>query len=304
MDGTSLEGQWATDKTCATKGDEGSCATDFLFSAIWDQSGLNDYEDGIIGMWSGNLIDEYSNPDVMFMNTLMETGDLSEKTFSFYLTGLDGESYIDFGTPNKSVMDGEVVYIDSLENHSHWTANVTAYRFHSSFDVDKSEWGMSSGVNLGITDTGSSCISGPSDEMNFIYSTIIKNIALDNELAFDEDWGFTFDCPITKDQPIFELLFGGYWMQVLPEDYIVDISIDADGSICSLCLDPDQNANEWLLGDAFMRGWYNIHDHTNMQMGFVPFKGSNKSGVVAAPTGVVYDKYPYEVEEKEENDYD
>ena len=26
----------------------------------------------------------------------------------------------------------------------------------------------------------------------------------------------------------------------------------------------------WVLGDAFMRGWYTIHDHTNAQQGFVP----------------------------------
>ena len=51
-----------------------------------------------------------------------------------------------------------------------------------------------------------------------------------------------------------------------------------------------------------MRGCYNIHDHTNMRMGLVPFKGSNKSGAVASPTGVVYDKYPYDVVEKEEED--
>ena len=26
-----------------------------------------------------------------------------------------------------------------------------------------------------------------------------------------------------------------------------------------------------------MRGWYNIHDHTNLRMGFVPYSASNKS---------------------------
>ena len=35
----------------------------------------------------------------------------------------------------------------------------------------------------------------------------------------------------------------------------------------------------WLLGDVFMRGWYNIHDHTTDggRMGFVPFSGSSKT---------------------------
>ena len=31
-----------------------------------------------------------------------------------------------------------------------------------------------------------------------------------------------------------------------------------------------------------MRGWYNIHDHTNKQMGFVPFSTSTKAVPVVA----------------------
>lgn len=145
-------------------------------------------------MWSGNSED--SDPDVMFMNTLMESSeDLTEKTFSFYLTGLDGESYIDFGTPNESVMDGEVVYIDSLKENSHWTSEVTAYRFSSSFDGDTTEYGTSSGANLGLTDTGTSCIIGPYKEVNFIIDTIANHINLETEVSYDYSWGYIFKCP-------------------------------------------------------------------------------------------------------------
>ena len=57
-----------------------------------------------------------------------------------------------------------------------------------------------------------------------------------------------------------------------------DLSIDiySDGSMCSLCLS-GYDISYWILGDAFMRGWYNIHDHTEKRMGFVPFAGSVKS---------------------------
>ena len=37
--------------------------------------------------------------------------DIAEQTFSYYLTGLDGQSYLDFGTPNTAVMDGSPTYI-------------------------------------------------------------------------------------------------------------------------------------------------------------------------------------------------
>ena len=71
----------------------------------------------------------------------------------------------------------------------------------------------------------------------------------------------------------FDLLFGGYWFQVLAEDYIVPVN---NVGTCAICLS-ESDDGYWLLGDAFMRSWYNIHDHTNGRMGFVPFTGSNKT---------------------------
>ena len=76
--------------------------------------------------------------------------------------------------------------------------------------------------------------------------------------------------------PSFDLLFGQYWLTVLAEDYVVEVN---SFGTCAICLfGTDYGAhNYWLLGDAFMRSWYNIHDHANNRMGFVPFIGSNKS---------------------------
>ena len=74
--------------------------------------------------------------------------------------------------------------------------------------------------------------------------------------------------------PKFELLFGNHWFEVLPEDYVVPIY--EDGSGCMICMFSDYD-NMWILGDAFLRGWYSIHDHTNNRMGFVPYSGSSKS---------------------------
>ena len=64
-------------------------------------------------------------------------------------------------------------------------------------------------------------------------------------------------------------------MVVDPEDYVIDVS--GDGSFCAICLTHIDGYDKWILGDAFMRGWYNIHDHENLRMGFVPFTGSRKS---------------------------
>ena len=62
--------------------------------------------------------------------------------------------------------------------------------------------------------------------------------------------------------PSFELLFGGYWFKVNPEDYVVK----ATDSKCALCMVTYDDY--WILGDVFMRGWYSMHNLTNMKIGF------------------------------------
>ena len=94
----------------------------------------------------------------------------------------------------------------------------------------------------------------------------------------DSNWDYTFDCSESSKMPSFELLYGGYWFEVTPDDYIIEIST----GVCSLCFSGYNSIDYWILGDAFMRGWYNIHDHTNKRMGFIPFSGSAKSNPTEA----------------------
>ena len=93
------------------------------------------------------------------------------------------------------------------------------------------------------------------------------------ETAQDRRWGTLFWCSERVKLPDFELLFGDYWMRVRQEDYVVEL--DEEGQVCGMCFSAT-DSGYWLLGDAFMRGWYNIHDHENSRMGFVPFAGSSK----------------------------
>lgn len=89
----------------------------------------------------------------------------------------------------------------------------------------------------------------------------------------DNNWNDIFWCSDVPNLPSFFLNFGGYWFEVKSADYSVEVSTD----VCALCILAIDGYDEWILGDAFMRGWYNIHDHTNQRMGFVPFPGSTKT---------------------------
>jgi len=83
---------------------------------------------------------------------------------------------------------------------------------------------------------------------------------------------------VKSELPNFSLNFGGYWFELTPEDYIVEVGT----GICAMCLQSVSNYNQWILGDTFMRGWYNIHDHANTRIGFYPLPGSTKK----TPTSV------------------
>ena len=117
-----------------------------------------------------------------------------------------------------------------------------------------------------ITDTGTSCIYGPYSAVNTLKTEI------ESAVQGNIDDGI-FDCSERENLPTFELLFGEYWFEILPEDYVVPIF--EDGSGCMVCMFDDSDM--WILGDVFLRGFYSIHDHTNNRMGFVPYVGSSKS---------------------------
>ena len=87
MDSTSLYGQHAYDRVCPVS-DTNSCANNFQFVALSSTTGLKDYEDGIIGMWSGNKAS--ADTAEMYMMKVYPDSTITERTFSFYLTNLSG----------------------------------------------------------------------------------------------------------------------------------------------------------------------------------------------------------------------
>jgi len=103
-------GDVAFDRVCPTD-NALSCAEAFQFIAITSQSGLRSYEDGIIGMKHGET---GANDPGLYVPQLKASEAIGETIFSFYMTNLSGQSYIDFGTPDESIIgDGsEIFWLD------------------------------------------------------------------------------------------------------------------------------------------------------------------------------------------------
>ena len=103
--------------------------SNFKWVAIHTANGLRENEDGILG-----LGESYSESGILYVPELYNAGVITEPTFSILLTsdwGTTGTSYIDFGTPDTSVMSdtNDLVYIDSIQHENWWTANVDAWRW-------------------------------------------------------------------------------------------------------------------------------------------------------------------------------
>ena len=126
-------------------------------------------------MWSG----ETGIDRDLFVPWLTQSGALTESTFSWYLTGTDSVSYIDFGAPDPSIVgDGSgVVWLD-LDPESPWWTN-TVYGLRWGPDSDGAfEEEIEYDAISGITDTGSSCIIGPSRYVDDIYNRILSSVSV------------------------------------------------------------------------------------------------------------------------------
>ena len=63
----------------------------------------------------------------------------------------------------------------------------------------------------------------------------------------------------------------GYWLEMLPQDYIVN-----QGDFCLFGF-IENSEDYWVLGDAFFRGYYVIHDEQRSRIGIAPQLGSAKA---------------------------
>ena len=123
-----LFGAEAEDTVCYTSM-ANSCATEVRMIAVLSQTNLDTTIDGIAGLQSGT--------DGFLSNLLMkefrDQGLIDEQTFSIYMDG--SNSYIDFGTPNTLIIDGQsTVYLTLEENDGRWTNYVKGIYFDTEAD--------------------------------------------------------------------------------------------------------------------------------------------------------------------------
>lgn len=111
---------------------------------------------------------------------------IDEQTFSLYMDGAN--SYIDFGTPDTNVINGQSpVYIPLGENDGKWSSYVKGMYW----DTDRDSRYYNFGEQRAFLSTGSSCIAGPYNEIGWMNA---KLNSLLSTCTSTTNYGQVFPC--------------------------------------------------------------------------------------------------------------
>ena len=224
-DGTTLKGSRVLDTVCIADAPN-ACAFFFKWFAISESTGgLGENESGILGLASGNTDWKSWGTYQLLVPSLYKQGVLSKNMFSWALETKEHPSYMDFGPADESVMSNpaDMVWLDILDDKYwgyFWTNYLTAFSVSSSSEV----WNLD--PTPAITDSGSSCLVGPSAQVKILEAATLKGVDID---FIDSSWGNVFSCSRYLKSgmlPNMQFKYEGYWFYVAPEDYVLDFDND------------------------------------------------------------------------------
>lgn len=193
-------------------------------------------------------------------------------------------SFIDIGFYDNAAMDNpnDLLWLDVVSwgqyGQFFWANYLTGIRFRDQVTGSRSyaetvssaeEYATTTYDIIAIADTGTSCLTVPNELHDFMVETIILPKLSYYEWDNTYGWGYLYNCDEINLLPNIDLLYGGVWLEVLVDDYVVRF---ASGS-CGFCFSKSYNTNLAILGDTFLRNWYMIHDMERMKMGFTPLTG-------------------------------
>jgi hypothetical protein len=181
------------------------------------------------------------------------------------------DSYIDYGPPDQSIWktNSTIRYIECYGTQNpYWQAISDGFYFG---DATGTKYTFNQ--TIGVVDSGWSTLSGPAEQINFIKEYITRNM---QNVTVDSGGFTTFSCnQYFKTLPSVFIRLGGYWLEMLPEDYSIKVGTDS----CKLLI--TENEDFWAIGMTVMRGYYIVFDIEGDRMGFVPQQDSKKSTLVS-----------------------
>ena len=186
--------------------------------------------------------------------------------FATYYRQVGTQSHIDIGgySTDFADSDDEVAWVD-LESDDHWTVDLNR--------INYGEAEIECEAGTALVDTGTALVYFPETE----YTSIMNAIDSSDNL----NCGFTIDgypaceCTSEDDFEIVTFKLGEYLLTMIPDEYIqLDTSYNPNMCLISILqIDPSLGDHTILLGDAFVRNFYIVHDLDQTQLGFVAYDG-------------------------------
>ncbi len=220
--------------------------------AVSESEDDDDVNDGILGLGFSNIADDGVIP---VFDNMVKQGLVANPVFSFYLnrdtTASDGGEII-FGGSDPALYRGDFTYF-SIENTGYWQftmGRVTVGHRKQHFCKNGCQ---------AIADTGTTCITGPSDEI----------MKLNKKIGATPRGGIEYfvDCETIDRLPVITFYIRGKGFPLTGDQYVIKISELGQTKCMSSFIGYDGNSF-WILGNPFIAAYYTEFDYGNRRIGF------------------------------------
>lgn len=216
--------------------------------------------DGVLGM-AYPILSVGKVPPLF--DSIMAAKLLKQNIFSFYINrdpkaAVGGE--LTLGGFDQQYFDGDLHYLN-VTRKAYWQIKMDKVMLGDSLTLCKS------GCEA-IVDTGTSMITGPSQEIQALNRAIGAI-----PLIMGEYW---INCDQIPFLPIVSFTLGGKTFNLTGQDYVFKSTLQLGMSVCLsgfMAMDiPPPAGPLWILGDVFLGRFYTVFDRDADRVGFAPVK--------------------------------
>ncbi|VDM52368.1 unnamed protein product [Angiostrongylus costaricensis] len=208
--------------------------------------------DGILGLgWPAITVGEVTPP---LQNILSS---LDAPLFTIWMdkkdaTKVGNAGLITFGAIDAVNCESEINYVP-LSKEAYWQFPIEGFSI-GSFSTSKSAQAVSS--------TGTSWIGAPTE--------IIEAVANQTGAHYDSlNKFYTVDCSTMKTQPDLVFTINSVKYNIPPEEYVLGIGVGDGQCVLAFFEIPSGSLRmDWILGEAWIRTYCNIHDFGQKRIGF------------------------------------
>lgn len=193
---------------------------------------------GILGLAYGSI-------SVDGLPTFIDSSNLSDKSFAFYLHENPDKSFMTLPGYEESAKDGDFQYHNVIEE-KYWSLNFTSAA-QGSNKIDVTGY-------KAVIDSGTSVLVGPTEIVTKLTDGITVNA----------------DCSNNSTLPNISFFLDDIEYVLTPDDYVLKVT-ELGKSECVLGLMGSSfpsGFNYFILGDIFIRKFYTYFDKNNNRVGF------------------------------------